>query len=183
MMLRVLLFLMFGVAALVPQVPTESEVYRTVLRDRIHGIPVSDFVVTTTPRRLPAVTRVNRNWFKQFDGMPDGLLTSLLDPPPAAPHFEPGSFPEGTRFVSEEAVRRLFAPGIRRPWVAFKKELKVEGWITFSNVVLTRDALDALVYYEGWCEGLCGEGVFAWLRRDSPEKKWTIKRRITRWIS
>ena len=44
---------------------------------------------------------------------------------------------------------------------------------------LTPDARDALLYYEGRCEGLCGEGVYAWLRRDAPEKKWSIKRRIT----
>lgn len=160
-----------------------GDVYRIALRDRIHGIPASMFVLTTTPIRMPTGLRANGQWFKQFKGMPDELLRVLRDPPAAAEHFASGSFPDGTKFVAEPAVRRLFQTATKNPWPVFKREMKAEGWIAFSDVVFTADGLDALVYYEGRCEGLCGEGVYAWLHRDSGEKKWSIKRRVMKWVS
>ena len=51
------------------------------------------------------------------------------------------------------------------------------GWLAFSDVLLTGNRLDALVYYEAHCGGLCGETGYAWLHRDSVVAGWTLARR------
>jgi hypothetical protein len=52
------------------------------------------------------------------------------------------------------------------------------GFPAFSAALFTRDRLDALVYYEAGCGGLCGEGGYAWFRRDTVSSPWRIEKKI-----
>jgi hypothetical protein len=68
-------------------------------------------------------------------------------------------------------------------WASFYRQSGAAGWVGFSDVVLTIDRMDALVYYEGRCGSLYGVGEFVWLHRDSAESNWAIRKRILSWIS
>ena len=68
-------------------------------------------------------------------------------------------------------------------WAAFKRQHGADGWLAFSEALLTPDGLDALLYYEAECGGLCGESGYAWLHRDSVQSAWSIKKKIVRRLS
>jgi hypothetical protein len=53
----------------------------------------------------------------------------------------------------------------------------------FSDILFAPDGLNALVYYERRCGGLCGEGGYVWAQRDSAQSQWSIRQRIVSWMS
>jgi hypothetical protein len=58
-----------------------------------------------------------------------------------------------------------------------------DGRVEISDVVFTADGLDALVYAEIVCRGLCGEGAYFWVRRKTSDSPWVLARRISDWVS
>lgn len=166
-------------------------IYAKVLKQTFHGMPGSDFVVTDAAIAMPRLhwppvqqQRTNPNWFNQFKGIPAGLMTLLTSPTPTRAHpFTAPDLPTGVRVVGAAQVRRLFAPGNKDPWVTFSREVRADGWIALSDVLFASNQLDAVVYYEARCPGLCGEGGYVWFHRDSVSKGWSIKRKIVSWMS
>ena len=44
-----------------------------------------------------------------------------------------------------------------------------------------KDGREALVYYEGHCGGLCGEGGCIWAQRDDRAADWRLARKVVGW--
>ena len=113
------------------------------------------------------------------------LRRAASEPSPTKPHrLDPSLFPTGTRLVSAEAVEMIFTRSeIEGNWSAFRSQFRSKGWLAFSGGILTGDQLNALVYYESRCGGLCGEGGYVWLRRDTVSSPWRIAKKIIRCMS
>jgi len=85
--------------------------------------------------------------------------------------------------VSQEEIDALHAAHGSRFWDEFKSRFDATGWISFSDVILSREGLDALVYYEAQCGGLCAEAGYAWLHRDTRQSRWSVRLRVVRRMS
>ena|SRR2546425_2981587 len=135
---------------------------------------VSDVAVS-----MPTLSGGSAEWLKEFDDVPVALRQAASLPSPTSAHpLDVAQFPTGARVISEPAIRRICAGDVEEGWATFRREYGAEGWLTFSDVLFTRDALDALVYYEARCGGLCGEGRYAWLHRDAASSSWSIRKKI-----
>jgi hypothetical protein len=133
-------------------------------------------------------------WFWQGDVAPE-LYAPLLRPSELrraasqpsrteSRRLNASLFPTGTRFVSAQAVQAIFpGSGIEENWSAFRRQFRSKGWLAFSAGLFADDQLNALVYYEARCGGLCGEGGYVWLRRDTPSSPWRIAKKIVAWMS
>ena len=165
------------------EVPTG--LYSPLLRERYHGTAASRMVVADTAVAMPSLRGSSSEWLKEFDEVPLELRQAASQPLPTKPHRLSASlFPTGTRLVSAKAIETTFnvAP-IEEKWSAFRREFSSEGWLAFSGGLLADDQLNALVYYEAHCGGLCGEGGYVWLRRDTPSSPWRLARKIVAWMA
>jgi hypothetical protein len=150
--------------------------YAPLLRKNYHGRPASQMVVKDTAVAMPTVRGSSRDWLKGFDEVPSELQRAASQPSPTASHrLDASLFPTGTRLVSAAAVKAtLKGSGLDGGWPAFRRHFSALGWLAFSDGLLADDQLNALVYYETHCGGLCGEGGYVWLRRDTGSAPWRI---------
>ena len=125
-------------------------------------------------------------WRWEFDAVPAELRaaarrSTVFKPAPV----DRPLFPPDTRFVSEGAIAAAFASphSLEERWASFKRQYRSQGWVSFSDVLVTSDGLDALVYSEASCGGLCGEGAYVWLHRARQTGPWSIMKSITDWIA
>jgi hypothetical protein len=170
--------------AMIVQVKIEAEVYRLLFEGRYHGTSPSRMAVSDVAVSMPTLSRASTEWLKEFDDVPVALRQAASQASPTSAHpFDVAQFPADAKVVSEPAIRRIFAGGVEEGWATFRREYGSEGWLTFSDVLFTIDGLDALVYYEARCGGLCGEGGYAWLHRDAASSSWSIRKKIIRWLS
>ena len=168
------------------QVEVAAGLYTPLLRERYHGAtPASQMVVKDAAVAMPTLRDSSSEWLKQFDEVPADLRRAASRPSPTQSHRLDGSvFPTGTRLVSAVAVETTFrGSGIEENWSAFRRQFSAQGWLAFSDGLLADDQLNALVYYESRCGGLCGEGGYVWLRRDSVSSPWRIAKKIVGWMA
>jgi hypothetical protein len=167
------------------QIDAEARLHATLLGDSYHAVPASQMVVKDMAVAMPSVQGSSSEWLKEFEKVPSELRRAASRHSPTKPHrLDPSLFPPGTRLVPASAVERIFTGGgVEENWSAFNSQFKSRGWLAFSDALLTGDRLDALVYYEARCGGLCGEGGYAWLRRDSVRSPWRIEKKIVSWMS
>ena len=167
------------------QTEAASGLYAPLLREHYHGRPASQMVVTDEAVAMPTLQRSLREWLKQFDEVPAELRRAASQPSPTEVHrLDASLFPPGTRLVSAVAVEKIFkGSATEDPWAAFKRQFRSEGWLAFSDGLLSADRLNALLYYEAHCGGLCGEGGYVWLRRDTVSSPWRISKKIVSWMS
>jgi hypothetical protein len=92
-------------------------------------------------------------------------------------------FPTGTRFISQAAITAAFNQPLEDAWRAFKRQYKSDGWVSFSDVLVTTDGLNALVSTEAHRGGLCGQGSYIWLHRTGPVAPWSIMKTVISWMS
>ena len=162
----------------------ETEVYAPLLTERFHGVSPSQMVVKDTAVAMPTLRGCSSEWLKQFEQVPSELRQLASRPSPTRRHrLNASLFPSGTRLVDAAAIEAIFTRGVEENWAAFTTQIKARGWLAFSDPLLAGDHLNALVYYEARCGGLCGEGGYAWLRRDAVGAPWRIAKRIVRWMS
>jgi len=142
-------------------------------------------VVQDTTVAMRTLQGSSSEWLKQFDEIPLELRRLASGPSPTQPHrLDRALLPSQTRFVSASTIASIFVgSGTEEHWSAFRTQTKAQGWLAFSDALLTGDALNALVYYESRCGGLCGEGGFVWLRRDSVGSPWRMAKKIVNWYS
>jgi hypothetical protein len=162
------------------QAEVATGVYSPLLRERYHGVPASQMVVTDTTVAMPSLRGSSSEWLKQFDDVPSDLRRAASEPFPTGSHrLNSSLFPPETRLVSAKAIEAIFGgSGIEGNWSAFRRQFKSDGWLALSGGLVANDQLNALVYYEAHCEGLCGEGGYMWLRRDTLSSPWRIAKRI-----
>lgn len=163
----------------------EAGVYAALLSHNYHGVPASLMVVKDTAVAMPTLRGSSSEWLKEFDEIPVELRQLASQPSPTQPHrLDVSVFPPQTRLVRASAIERIFTnSGIEENWSAFRTQVKAQGWLAFSDVLVAGDQLNALVYYEARCGGLCGEGGYAWLRRDTVGSPWRITKKIVSWMS
>ena len=131
---------------------------------------------------MPTLSGSSAVGIQDFDGVPAALLRlARRASPTSARRHNIADFPAGTRLVPEADIETMFARGVEKGWLAFKRQYHSERWLSFSDVLFTDEAVDALVYYGTRCGGLCGEGGYAWLHRDSALSGWSIRKKIVQW--
>jgi hypothetical protein len=167
------------------QVDTATGLYPALVQASYHGTPGSEMVITDTAVEMPTLRGSSSVWLKQFNAVPSELRRAASEPSPTeSRRFDSSLFPTGTRLVPAAKVQKIFRNrGIEENWSAFRTEFKAEGWLAFSAALLGEDQLNALVYYESRCGGLCGEGGYVWLRRDTTGSPWQIVKKIISWMS
>jgi len=180
----VLAFLVIAsIAAVSAQAQREADVYAALFTLRLHGTPASTMVVRDVAVPMPTVSGAAAEWLTQFDDVPAALRLSVSQPVPT--RVEPldvGLFPAGTKMISEQVIRQLFAAGMELGWSTFRQRYG-SGWLSLSEVLFTPDGLDALVYYESHSDSLCGESAYLWLHRRATQSPWSINKRIVRSMS
>lgn len=122
-------------------------------------------------------------WRTQFDSIP-GALPPVLEAVSRSKRASatlPLSRP--MRIVTEGERREIFARGIDAGWMEFYRRYpRQRNYLRFSPVAFSRDSLDAMVYYEYHCGGLCGGGDAVWLtRRD--DQRWRVRKVVEFWVS
>ena len=170
------------------QVHAAAGLYAPLLHERYHATPASQMVVKDMAVAMPTLRGSSSGWLRQFSEVPSELRRAARQPSPTKPHrLDASLFPPGTRLVSAESVEAIFAgSGIQESgenWSAFGRQFRAKGWLSFSVGLVSDDQLDALVYYQVQCGGLCGEGGYVWLRRDAVSSPWRIAKKIIRSMS
>jgi hypothetical protein len=180
----VAIVLFAGAVKVGAQTGPQPDVYAVLLQARYHAVLGSTMLVLNRSIPMPTLRGSSTQWLKQFDDVPLALRDAASRPVPTKPKpFDSASFPAGTRMISKADIDARFDEKIPRSWDEFKRRYGAAGWISFSEAILSRDGLDALVYYEAHCGGLCGEGGYAWLHRDSQQTPWSIRLKAVSWIS
>jgi hypothetical protein len=169
----------------VSQVDAAAGLYAALLRERYHGTPASQMVVKDTAVAMPTLRGSSSEWLRQFDDIPSELRRAASEPSPTKSYrLDASQLPSGTRLVSAESVATTFTgSGVDENWSAFRSQFSAKGWLAFSGGLLAEDQLNALVYYEARCGGLCGEGGYVWLRRETVSSSWRIAKKIVSWMS
>ena len=167
------------------QTGADTGLYAALLNDRYHAVPAARMVVQDTAVAMPVLQSSSSEWLKNFDDVPIELRRLASRPSPTRVHrLDVSLFPSLTRFISTSTIDRIFAGGGPHDnWSAFATEVKAQGWMAFSDALLAGDQLNALVYYEANCGGLCGEGGYAWLRRDTVGSPWRVAKKIVSWMA
>lgn len=172
-------------AAGLSQSGVAAGVYAELLGESYHAVPASRMVVKDTAAAMPRLRGSSSEWLKKFEGVPLQLRQRASQPSPTQPRrLDASMFPPQTRLVPAAAIESIFTnSGVEENWSAFRTQFKAQGWVAFSDVLVASDQLNALVYYESRCGGLCGEGGYVWLRRDAPGSRWRISKKIVSWMS
>ncbi len=172
-------------AAGISQVEGATGLYAALLRERYHGTPASQMVVKDTTIPMRALRASSSEWLRQFDEVPLELRRAASRPSPTKPQrLDRSLLPAGTRLVPAQDVETIFTgPDPEANWLTFRTQFKSRGWLAFSDGLLSGDRLNALVYYEAGCSGLCGEGGYVWLHRDTVSAPWRIAKKIVSWMS
>jgi hypothetical protein len=173
-----------GTALVCAQARPEADVYAALREARFHGVPGNRMVVIDQTIAMPRVARSSTGRRDEFDAIPAALrlAASQVDPKRTAP-LDSALFTPGTRLVSRSGVDAIFQANGLDGWKEFARKYEADGYLSFSEVVFTPDQLDALVYYEASCGGLCGEGGYAWLHRDNDRARWSLVKRIVSWMA
>jgi hypothetical protein len=167
------------------QVSVTSEVYAVLVSGAYHhGLSGSRMLVRDELIPIRALSAETVPAFlKEFDPVPVELRAALRRPAIKPAPLDRALFPAGTRFISQASIAAAFTQGPGKDWPAFKRQYTSDGWVSFSDVVVTADGLDALVYTEAHCGDLCGQGSYIWLQRTGSTAPWSIKKTIVSWIS
>ncbi len=183
-----LAFASITVAATSPsQTNPKAAVYTAVINGGQWNLPpLSRLVVKTAAIPMPSLARSSPDWLTQWTEVPETLRRAAERPQPTlSVPLSAALFPAGTRLVAESAIQATFASagGAEDRWPTFNREFAAAGWVGFSDIVLTADRSDALVYYEGRCGNLCGIGAYVWLHRATPPSGWILRKMIVSWMS
>jgi hypothetical protein len=177
------LIVIASIAAVSAQAQREADVYAALFALRLHGTLASTMMVKDVAVPMPTVSGSAAEWLTQFDDVPAALRLWVSQPVPTqAKPLDVGLLPAGTKMISEQVIRELFAAGIELGWSTFRQRYG-SGWLSLSDVLFTPDGLDALVYYEAHCDSLCGETAYLWLHRRTTQGPWSINKRIVRSMS
>jgi hypothetical protein len=81
--------------------------------------------------------------------------------------------------VSHEEIEQALKNG---GWQGFyAKYPESGGYIAFSRVGFNAGMDQSLVYFEHWCGGLCGSGIYLLLTKETDG--WKVTKELRSWIS
>jgi hypothetical protein len=170
----------------VAQVSVKGQVYAALRSGAgYHGVPAARLLVKDEFIPIPMITgSAVAEWLKEINTVPAELREATRRPAVSKPSpVDRSLFPAGTQFISEAAIDAVFTQPLMKSWAAFKRQYKSEGWVSYSDVLVTSDSLDALVYTEAHCGSLCGEAGYIWLHRTAPAAPWSIMKSIATLIA
>jgi hypothetical protein len=149
----------------------ETGVYAVVFEQRFHGALATNMPVSRMTVALPPPIRSGlERWAEErrsallakFSDMPSDLRDALRRSTSAKPVLlDVTLLPPGKKIVPEGTDPRL----------------------ELSEVRFGKNRLDALVYAQWMCQGLCGEGGYFWIRRNTSDSPWFLFRRVVDWMS
>lgn len=147
------------------------------------GFPKA-LVVRATPIAMPRLQGSVADWLAEFAAVPVPLREAVDRLQPSENAFDASLFAPQVHLVTEARIAQCFTGSdLEQNWAKFKETFDSDRWVAVSEVLLTDDRLNALLYAETHCGGLCGEGDYLWLHRASPDSAWHLGKRILRWIS
>lgn len=81
--------------------------------------------------------------------------------------------------ADDELVSRILKQG---RWEEFYRQYPDSGgFISFSQVGFNSEMSQAIVYFEHWCQRLCGSGFYVLLDKD--KEGWKVTKRHRAWVS
>lgn len=161
----------------------ESGVYAALV-DAIHERRAPDTLLLGDSTLAFRVSRdAVPSWRAEFDSIPATLAT-LLETVSAAKRSSAAlPMPRPVRIVTSAELSEIFESRGRGGWQEFYRRYpRQRSYLRFTPVAFSADTLDALVYYEYYCGGLCGWGSAVWLRRQS-NGRWQVQKTVGFWIS
>lgn len=172
-----------GPASVAPRVAPERAVYAALI-DSVYTRPVRDTLLlgdSTIGFRAPSGGILT--WRTQFDSIPRALPLALDEVSRVTRASATLPLSRPVRIITDAERREIFARGIEVGWVEFYRRYpRQRRYLRFSPVAFSSDSLDAMVYYEYYCGGLCGGGNAVWLtRRD--DHTWRVRKVVGLWVS
>lgn len=162
----------------VEETSAEANVYAALFESVMPPLRPGAIVVVDSTASLPAGFLSSR--FGKRDSMPPELPATLdrlmqAKHPAAKLHFS-----RPVLLVPDTTLRAIFIAG---GWTEFRRRYAGQhGFLRVSPVALSADSLDALVYYELRCGGLCGTGEALWISRRGTNR-WHLRKRFHFWSS
>ena len=151
------------------QPKAEADVYTFLLRLDFHAVRdrgETGWSVSAMSALMPTIAGTSAEWRARFDKFPEALRrTASLPSPTRRKRHDASLFPAGTRMISDDQARS---------WTG------LTSWLAVSEVLFTKDGLDALVWVEAHCNGACGQFSYIWLRRPSLKAPWSEAGRVIR---
>jgi hypothetical protein len=162
-----------------------AEVYATLV-DSAYTRPTPDTLLvaeSTVAFRIPPVG-TRSEWRRKYDSIPAELPAALAA---ASRSKRPSSelpLPRPVRFIAHAELTEIFARGVGEGWQEFYRRYpRQRNYLAFSPVVFSADSVDALVYLEYHCGGLCGGGDLYWLTRTGNGRGWRVQKKVMFWVS
>jgi hypothetical protein len=183
-MVRVILAFAAFIAGIAPMaarpVSPETAVF-AALFDGLGPLPDTLLFGDSTLRfHLPS--DASRSWRAQFDSIPQ-LPTRLEEISKTRVATASLAFPRPMRVLAGAELREIFSAG-PSGWAEFYRRYPNQrSYLDVSPVAFSADSLDALVYYEHHCGGLCGSGEAVWLSRPAATDRWRIRKKVMFWVS
>jgi hypothetical protein len=121
--------------------------------------------------------------YARADSVPRGLAFALERLSQTRQATASLPFPRPIYVVTKPTEREIFSHGLRGGWIEFHRRYPNQhGLLRVSPVALSADTVDALVYYEYRCGGLCGSGGIAWITRRGTSH-WHVRKITHVWSS
>ena len=111
-------------------------------------------------------------FFHRADTLAAPLVHRLIDESREAQQVDSRWFLTRVRLLPPAAVHRLINERVRG-------NTRI---LLVSPIAFTGDSLQAMVYYEIHCIGLCGHGAALWFVR-TPAGGWSLRRQLGQWDS
>jgi len=167
------------------QKPSSAPIYAELLARRYHGVAGELMIVKDRTVAMPTLVGSATDWLAKFGDVPAELRQAASrQAPTKIGEMSASMLPPRTRIVSTQAVDAIFTGSdLDAHWIAFYRQFDARGWISFSDVIVTDSGLDALVYYESRCGGLCGEGGYVWLHRGTSRSQWVVTKQVISWMA
>lgn len=174
-------------AACAPQVSDEVAVYALVFGGEDEDpSPTRQIRLILEDATIPlSSARASPARLKEFEDMPTALRTAVSKAvSTGGKKLDAARFPPGTTLVPKQEIEAGFErSSLEDGYALLERRYGVRGWAAVSEVIVSDNRTDALVYVEMHCGELCGAGHYVWLHRDSPQSPFSFVKKVMTWVS